>query len=282
MEGRALQPTGMRIIDFYDRHPISEGQVLDAVRRARGSADALTADDLYPFDQDHYGGLGAVDALARRAGITAASRVLDICAGLGGPARFLASRRGCRVVGVELNPGRAAGMERLTRRVGLRHAVSVVRGDATALPFGAGRFDACVSQEALLHVADKAAVLTEARRVLVAGGRLAFSDWIAHPGLGDVERSRLEDWMAAVTLQSLDGYRALLGRVGFRGVEAEDLTDEWRAILRERLTMYRALREDTVRRLGEARYREYDALYAFFVGLVAAGKLGGGRFSGTR
>jgi len=282
MEGRALQPTGMRIIDFYDRHPISEGQVLDAVRRARGSADALTADDLYPFDQDHYGGLGAVDALARRAGITAASRVLDICAGLGGPARFLASRRGCRVVGVELNPGRAAGMERLTRRVGLRHAVSVVRGDATALPFGAGRFDACVSQEALLHVADKAAVLTEARRVLVAGGRLAFSDWIAHPGLGDVERARLEDWMAAVTLQSLDGYRALLGRVGFRGVEAEDLTDEWRAILRERLTMYRALREDTVRRLGEARYPEYDALYAFFVGLVEAGKLGGGRFSGTR
>ena len=282
MEGRALQPTGMRIIDFYDRHPISEGQVLDAVRRARGSADALTADDLYPFDQDHYGGLGAVDALARRAGITAASRVLDICAGLGGPARFLASRRGCRVVGVELNPGRAAGMERLTRRVGLRHAVSVVRGDATALPFGAGRFDACVSQEALLHVADKAAVLTEARRVLVAGGRLAFSDWIAHPGLGDVERARLEDWMAAVTLQSLDGYRALLGRVGFRGVEAEDLTDEWRAILRERLTMYRALREDTVRRLGEARYREYDALYAFFAGLVEAGKLGGGRFSGTR
>ena len=282
MEGRALQPTGMRIIDFYDRHPISEGQVLDAVRRVRGSADALTADDLYPFDQDHYGGLGAVDALARRAGITAASRVLDICAGLGGPARFLASRRGCRVVGVELNPGRAAGMEQLTRRVGLRHAVSVVRGDATALPFGAGRFDACVSQEALLHVADKAAVLTEARRVLVAGGRLAFSDWIAHPGLGDVERARLEDWMAAVTLQSLDGYRALLGRVGFRGVEAEDLTDEWRAILRERLTMYRALREDTVRRLGEARYREYDALYAFFVGLVEAGKLGGGRFSGTR
>ena len=283
MEGRALQPTAMRILDFYDRHPISESQVLDAVRRARGGADGrLTADDLFPFDQDHYGGLGAVDALARRAGITPAFLVLDICAGLGGPARFLASRRGCRVVGVELHPGRARGMERLTRRVGLRHAVSVVRADATALPFGAARFDACLSQEALLHVADKAAVLAEARRVLLPGGRLAFSDWIAHSGLGDLERARLADWMAAVTLQSLDGYRALLGRAGFRGVEAEDLTDEWRAILRERLAMYRALREQTVRRLGEARYREYDALYAFFVGLVEAGKLGGGRFSATR
>src|SRR5882762_4060744 len=258
MEGRALQPTAMRILDFYDRHPISESQVLDAVRRARGvsspgegGADGtLTADDLYPFDQDHYGGLGAVDALARRAGITRASLVLDICAGLGGPARFLASRRGCRVVGVELHPGRAAGMQRLSRLVGVGRMVRVVRGDATALPFGAARFDACMSQEALLHVADKGA--------------------------------RLEDWMAAVTLQPLDGYRTLLGRAGFRGVEAEDLTDEWRAILRERLAMYRALREQTVRRLGEARYREYDALYAFFVGLVEAGKLGGGRFSATR
>src|SRR2546429_973340 len=226
MEGRALQPTAMRILDFYDRHPISESQVLDAARRARGD-EALTADDLYPFDQDHYGGLGAVDALARRAGITPAFLVLDICAGLGGPARFLASRRGCRVVGVELNTGRASGMARLTRRVGLQHAVTVVRGDATALPFAAARFDACVSQEALLHVADKAAVLTEARRVLVAGGRLAFSDWIAHPGLGDVERARLEDWMAAGTLQSPGGYRELLGRGGFRAAEAGGLTRQW-------------------------------------------------------
>ena len=108
----------MRVTDFYDRHPISEPQVMDAVRRARGPGP-LTADDLFPFDQDHYGGLGAVDALARRAGIDRATRVLDICAGLGGPARFLASRRGCRVVGLELNAGRAAGMARLSRLVGL-------------------------------------------------------------------------------------------------------------------------------------------------------------------
>jgi hypothetical protein len=52
--------------------------------------------------------------------------------------------------------------------------------------------------------------------------------------------------------------------------------------LKARLVMYRALREETVRRLGAARYREYDALYAFFVGLVDAGKLGGGRFSASR
>lgn len=272
----------MRVIDFYDRHPINEAQVLAAARRRSAGDGPLTADDLFPFDQDHYGGLAAVDTLARRAGIGPGSRVLDVCAGLAGPARFLASRRACRVVGLELNAGRAAGAARLTRRVNLASRVVIVRGDASALPFGDGQFDACISQEALLHVEDKAGVLREAHRVLAAGGRLAFTDWIAHPRLGDGERRRLWQWMAATTLQTLPGYRALLGRQGFGAVEAEDLSDEWRPILRARLEMFRGLRPETVAQLGEARYREYDQLYAFFVGLVEQGKLGGGRFSATR
>jgi hypothetical protein len=64
-------------------------------------------------------------------------------------------------------------------------------------------------------------------------------------------------------------------------VVVEDLADEWRAVLRARLEMFRAMRADTVARLGEARYQEYDQLYAFFVGLIEAGKLAGGRFSAT-
>ena len=239
-------------------------------------------EDLFDFDQDHYGGLAAVAALARRAGVRAGSRVLDVCGGLAGPARFLAARLGCRVVAVELNAGRAAGAARLTRRVGLAERVRVVRGDATALPLAAGRFDACLSQEAFLHIADKPAVLSECHRVVMPGGRLVFTDWIAHARLGDGERRRLHEWMAATTLQTLDGYRALLARAGFSAIAAEDLTDEWRPILKARLEMYRALRGETVARFGEVWYREYQQIYGFFVSLVEAGKLGGGRFSATR
>lgn len=272
----------MSVIDFYDRHPINEAQVLAAVARRHGpDAGLLQPSDLFDLDQDHYGGLPAVEALARRAGIVSTTRVLDVCAGLAGPARFLAHRFGCRVAAVELNAGRAAGAARLTRLVGLAHRVVVVRGDATALPFADGRFDACVSQEAFLHIPDKAAVLGECRRVLKPGGRLAFTDWIARPRLGDLERQRLLEWMSATTLQTLDGYRARLGRAGFAAIEAEDLSDEWRPILRARLEMYRALRADTIARFGQAWYRDYQQVYGFFVGLVEDGKLGGGRFSGT-
>jgi ubiquinone/menaquinone biosynthesis C-methylase UbiE len=272
-----------RILQFYDRHPISEQHVLAAVAARRGGLDGpLSSDDLFDFDQDHYGGLAATDELVHRAGITHASRVLDVCAGLGGPARFLATRRRCRVVGIELNAGRAAGAARLTRRVRLAGRVVVVRGDARALPFTDGSFDACISQEALLHISDKATVLAGCHRVLVPGGRLAFTDWIAHPRLGDRERERLGAWMAATTLQTLEGYRTLLGNAGFTSIDAEDLTDEWRRLFRRRLAAYRSLRPSTAARLGDEAYPEYDQLHGFLVDLVENGKLGGGRFSASR
>jgi ubiquinone/menaquinone biosynthesis C-methylase UbiE len=270
------------VIDFYDRHPIDEEHVLAGAARRRGTLSELHAEDLFDFDQDHYGGLAAVQTLARRAAIGPGCRVLDVCAGLGGPARFLAQRLGCRVVAVELNHRRAAGAARLTRRVGLAGLVVVVRGDATRLPLAAGRFDACLSQEALLHIEDKAAALGECRRVLLPGGRLAFTDWIARPRLADRERTRLREWMAATTLQTLDGYRALLGRAGFVAIEAEDITDEWRPLLRRRLQVHRAWQQEAAARFGERWSREFLELDRFFVELVEAGKLGGGRFTAFR
>jgi SAM-dependent methyltransferase len=269
------------VVDFYSRHPISEGQIMDALRRQGRELRGLLPEDLYDFDQDHYGGLEAVVALAQRAGIGAASRVLDVCAGLAGPARFIARHWGARVTGVDLSPDRVAGANRLSAAVGLGGLVHMVRADAQSLPFAPGAFTAVVSQEGLLHVRDKGQALRECRRVLPPGGRIAFSDWIATPRLGDGERRRLEEWMAAVTLQTVEGYRCLLARAGFSIIEADDLSGEWVGILKRRLEMFRALKTDTVARLGQARYDEYDQLYAFFVGLVEVGRLGGARFSAT-
>jgi sarcosine/dimethylglycine N-methyltransferase len=268
------------VVQFYDSHPINESQILAAVRRLGKDPRALVPEDLYDWDQDHYGGLAAVEAVARRAEIGPGSTVLDLCAGLGGPARFLARRFDCRVVGVDLNRGRCDAGRRLTALVGLDRRATLVNADAQALPFRRGSFTAVLSQEGLLHVPDKASALAECARVLVPGGRLAFSDWIALPRLTEGERGRLAAWMAATSLQSIAGYRALLGRAGFEGIDVEELSAEWSGILRERLRMYRAMRDDTVARFGRERYEEYSQLYAFFVGLVTAGKLGGARFSG--
>ena len=125
-------------------------------------------------------------------------------------------------------------------------------------------------------------MLAECHRVLAPGGRLAFTDWIARPRLGEREREQLRRWMAATTLRTLEGYRSLVGRAGFSAVEAEDVSVEWRSILRERVAKFRATRAEAVGTLGEVRYAEYEQLFAFFVGLVEDGKLGGGRVTATR
>lgn len=268
------------VVDYYDRHPITEAQVLAALRRSGRDARRLVPEDLYEWDQDHYGGLAAVAALARRAGIGPDARVLDVGAGLGGPARFLAHRLGARVTAVELHAGRSLGCARLSRLVGLAARISVVRADARALPFRPASFTAVVSQEGLLHVADKGGTLAECARVLTPGGRLTFSDWVATARLGDGERQRLAEWMAAVSLESVAGYRARLAAAGFAGIEVEDLSPEWRDIVRRRLARHRSLRADTVARLGQAHHDAYEQLHVFFVGLVESGKLGGARFSG--
>ena len=100
------------VIGFHDTHPINEAEIR-AKLRARGLADeAVTEREMSEFDQDHYGGVQAIEALADAAGITAATRVLDVCSGMGGPARWRALRHGCRVTGLELTASRVAGARR--------------------------------------------------------------------------------------------------------------------------------------------------------------------------
>jgi SAM-dependent methyltransferase len=98
-------------IDLYERHPISCEIILTKLNAARGHLDDLTPDELFPHDQDHYGGLAANDALAERAGMGKGTRVVDFCAGLGGPSRYFAHRYGAYVTGIELTPARVKGAE---------------------------------------------------------------------------------------------------------------------------------------------------------------------------
>jgi hypothetical protein len=56
----------------------------------------------------------------------------------------------------------------------------------------------------------------------------------------------------------------------------DDLSEDWKRILVDRLAMYRSLLDTTIAKFGETRFLEYDRAYSHFVGLFDAGKLGGG------
>ena len=268
--------------EFYDRHPITAAQILAKVKDARGSLDKLKAEDLFAHDQDHYGGLGANDALADAAGIKLGHVVLDICCGLGGPARYQAARRRARVVGIDLSESRVRGAVDLARRVGFQDRTRFVCGDAQRLPFPADQFDAALSQEALLHVPDKAAAIREIFRVLKPGARLAFTDWIATPELTEADRDLLWKGIAGQALQSVNQYLALLRDAGFAEMRITNLSALWAPILRERLEMYRGLRADALKASGKDVHADYVKFYEAFVALVEKFALGGARFVATK
>ena len=270
------------VLAFYSRHPISHEQILAGAKSRRGHLDALTPEDLFPFDQDHYGGLSVVDTLAVRARIVAGSHVADFCAGLAGPARYLAHRYGAILTCVELNPNRAPGAADLTRRVGLAERVRVVRGDVMRVPLASECMDAVISQEALLHVPDKRAALAEAHRVLRPGGMLSFTDWAQHRTLDDADAESMWRGIAAQTVQSFAGYEDMLREIGFRDVAVEDLTADWGNILDERFRMYRALREETVKIGTPSGDDDFYRSYARLVALVRERTLGGARFTARK
>jgi sarcosine/dimethylglycine N-methyltransferase len=266
-------------VDFYARHPISAEIILAKLKDARGNLDGVKPEELFEHDQDHYGGLAVNDILAERGQITEGSRVADFCAGLGGPARYLAHKYGADVTGIELTPARVAGAQQLTRLVGLHDKVRVLQGDVMQVPLPDAGMDVVISQEAFLHVPDLPRTFAEARRILRPGGRFAFTNWVAERPLSEPDRQLMWDGMAVQRLYSFEGHRKLLEDVGFSVVSVEDLTAEWATILEHRLAMYRKLRGEAERAGTPAGHDTFYRCYVRLVELVQAAELGGGRFT---
>ena len=266
------------VTGFYDTHPISEKQVLDKLVQDGFDLSSLDQSILQDYDQDHFGGLAATDTLARLVNISRSTHILDVCCGLGGPARYLAYHYGSQVTGIDLNQSRVDGAIRLTAMVGLEEKVSFNRANAHSSALPSDEFDALIAQEAFCHIPNKPRLLTECVRLLKPGGLIAFTDILATPSMTTTVRKRLLEEMTFAELETLDGYQVLLEASGCVLEKAEDLSKEWARILVERLAMYRSLKDQTVARFGNAHFDKWDRAYSFFVELYASGELGGGRF----
>ena len=166
LPGRALR-LAMTIADMplythLDR--IERG--LAAMGIAPGAA--VRPEQLFALDQWHYHGTEAIAAAARTLGLTAASHVLDIGAGVGGPARFLAHTVGCHVTALELQPraacaGCRADAPHRPRRQG--HAPAGRRAHAS-LPM----VDAVVSFLAIVHIPERPRLFAHLAGALRPGG----------------------------------------------------------------------------------------------------------------
>ncbi len=142
----------------------------------------LTPEQLGALDQFHTRGLAATAELAKLAGITADTSVLDVGSGVGGPARFVAATYGCPVTGVDLSEPFVDAARYLTGRTGQSGQVSFQTASALELPFDDGRFDVVLLQHVAMNISDRPRLYREIHRVLKSGGRFATFDVVLNSG----------------------------------------------------------------------------------------------------
>jgi SAM-dependent methyltransferase len=127
----------------------------------------LGAAHLIPAGCRGSGGPHTLERLLSALDVRRTDRMLDVGAGVGGPAAFAAERRGVRPVLVEPESGACRAAVRM-------FGLPTVRAGAEALPIASGAFDVAWSIGVLCTVGDRRAALAELARVISADGRIGL------------------------------------------------------------------------------------------------------------
>jgi SAM-dependent methyltransferase len=105
------------------------------------------------------------------------SRVLDAACGAGGPSLAMVDRTGCRITGLDVEPGAIAHARSEAERRGLEERAEFLVLDCGGrLPFEDAAFDAVLCVDAINHLPDRSGVLREWARLVAPGGRILFID----------------------------------------------------------------------------------------------------------
>ncbi len=146
--------------------------------------------------------------LADAMGVRPGALVLDVGCGIGGPGAWLATERGCDVVGIDVMEEPVRGLKRLFPQFR-----SIV-GTSRSLPFRSATFDATWAIGVLETIEHKSEALSELSRVLVPEGRLAAYTFVA-------AAAGVDDSPVADRFQSIDALVGDFERGGLQVLSAE-------------------------------------------------------------
>lgn len=173
----------------------------------------------------HPGGMALTERLGTLLALGPGKRVLDVAAGQGASALFLARRFGCEVVGVEYGGESVRKANAAAEAANLTHLVHFQQGDAERLPVEDGSFDAVICECAFCTFPDKRAAAVEFARVLRPSGRVGLSD-LTRVGTVPPELDGLLAWIACIAdSQPLERYVQYLAGAGLR-IDLTELHDD--------------------------------------------------------
>jgi len=162
--------------------------------------------------------------LCDTADLRAGWHVLDVATGSGNAA-IAAARHGCDVVGIDYVPSLLERGRARAEAEGL--PVSLLEGDAEALPFADRTFDAVVSVFGSMFAPDHGRTAAEMLRVTRSGGTIALASWTPEGFIGQLFRTVAAHVPPPAGVQSplLWGTEAHLRELFGEGLASLDVTE---------------------------------------------------------
>lgn len=191
----------------------------------------LRPEILESIDEFHLGGAEATARLLDGMGIGLGASLLDLGAGIGGPARRAANLFEARVTGLDLTEAHVTLATELSDWAGSDGQTEFVQGSVLDLPFEDGDFDAAMMLHVGMNVEDKPRLFAEAARVLRPGGVFGVYDIMR---LDDVAPDYPMPWAPTAALSFLEhphSYRAAGIAAGLEVVKEVDRSAEAEAFL---------------------------------------------------
>ncbi len=182
-------------------------------------------------------------------------KLLEIGAGSGWPALFLAAETGCdaTLADVPFEALRIAADRVAREPVG--GEISLVVADAACLPFKSNRFDAISHSDVLCCLAPKRRVLIECRRVIRRGGKMAFSVISIPTDLSSADHGRAID-SAPPYVEAECAYPELLDKTGWKIIDRIDVSAAYEETGRRYIREVQARADALSELLGEVELGE--------------------------
>lgn len=234
-------------------------------------------------EQIHVGGEKETNILAEKAGIKKESIILDICSALGGPARHLAQKYGCKVIGLDATQKMIDEAIKRTKNKPISNLIEYKLGNALDLPFKSETFDVVWGQDAWCYITDKERLISESYRVLKPGGTIAFTDWLQVGDMNQQEWNDLNSFMAFPYIETLNGYEKILRDTGFKIIEKEDLSKDFTKHCQIYKTMLRKdLKDSIIKNYNQEMFEAADSGLSLWVKAANENKVGRGRIIGQK
>jgi SAM-dependent methyltransferase len=200
-------------------------RIFKGLEAAGTDLNCLQPEDLAPVDEYHIGGREATAHAIDKMSLSKDQHVLDIGCGIGGTARYMAEKIGCKVTGIDLTPEYISIAKTLTDLTGLGSKVTYKVASALDMPFESKTFDAVITIHVAMNIPERATLYSEIARVMKPGATLCIYDVMKK---SDESFSFPVPWAeSAVTshLTTPEEMRTLLNDAGFDVREVDDRTD---------------------------------------------------------